>query len=230
MFQYTGNIEVFLMMLVAVALGGVIGLEREFHGSPAGLRTHILVCLGAAIIMGSSRIFEESFILRGAQSVFRIDPGRIAAGVVTGIGFLGAGAIVRSHDFVRGLTTAACIWYVAATGIVVGCGLYLPAVIVTVLGLLVLMGLNPIGHHIPKVEYGKITITSNMADGDDIETLCRQILGGCSVIIDSTGISANAETARITLTMWVHSRKLKDKSDVLKKLLSLPDILDIAWQ
>ncbi|MDX2507937.1 MAG: MgtC/SapB family protein, partial [Desulfobacterales bacterium] len=93
MFDYTGNInEVLLRLVVAAVLGGLIGLEREFHGRPAGLRTHILVCLGAAVIMDSSLIFQKVFASEGADSVFRIDPGRIAAGVVTGIGFLGAGA------------------------------------------------------------------------------------------------------------------------------------------
>ena len=98
-------------LLLAILLGGAIGLEREFRGRPAGLRTNILVCLGATMIMiGSTSMAEFSQMLSPNFRV-SVDPGRIAAGVVTGIGFLGAGAIIRFEDLVRGLTTAGCIWY-----------------------------------------------------------------------------------------------------------------------
>ena len=231
MFSYTSSTtEVFLRLLVAAVLGGLIGLEREFHGRPAGLRTHILVSLGAAIIMGSSQIFEESFMLQGADSVFRIDPGRISAGVVTGIGFLGAGAIVRSHDIVRGLTTAACIWFAAAVGIVVGCGLYLPAVIATGLGLAFLMGLDPIGHRIPKVKYGLITMIFEKGIGDDIENHCLQILREYPVVVQKSSISANAKTGEGKLIVYVRTRGLKDKHEILTRILSLPNLLQVSWQ
>jgi putative Mg2+ transporter-C (MgtC) family protein len=229
MFDYTGNInEVLLRLLVAALLGGLIGLEREFHGRPAGLRTHILVCLGAAVIMDSSLIFQEAFAPKGAESVFRIDPGRIAAGVVTGIGFLGAGAIVRSQDFVRGLTTAACIWFVAAIGIVAGCGLYVPAFIATILGLVVLMGLDPLGHHIPKVKYGQITMTADMT-ADDIESKCRLILRDFSIAVQNTAVSIDTETGQRTVTLYVRSRRIKNKYEILRKILSLPNVLHISW-
>ena len=230
MCAYTGNInEVLLRLLVAAVLGGLIGLEREFHGRPAGLRTHILVCLGAAVIMDSSQLFQEAFALKGAESVFRIDPGRIAAGVVTGIGFLGAGAIVRSHDFVRGLTTAACIWFVAAIGIVAGCGLYVPAIIATVLGLVVLMGFDPLGHRIPKVKYGQITMTADMA-ADDIESECRRILKDYPVVVQNTAVSVDTETGQRTVTVYVRSRRIKNKYEILKRMLSLPNVLHISWE
>ena len=216
--------------MVAAVLGGLIGLEREFHGRPAGLRTHILVCLGAAVIMDSSQLFQEAFALKGAESVFRIDPGRIAAGVVTGIGFLGAGVIVRSHDFVRGLTTAACIWFVAAIGIVTGCGLYLPAIIATVLGLVVLMGLDPLGHRIPKVKYGQITMTADMTTADDIESKCRRILRDYPVVVQNTAVSIDTETGQRTVTVYVRSRRIKNKYEILKRMLSLPNVLHISWE
>ena len=231
MFYYTDNInEILLRLLVAAVLGGLIGLEREFHGRPAGLRTHILVCLGAAVIMDSSQLFQEAFVPKGAESVFRIDPGRIAAGVVTGIGFLGAGAIVRSHDFVRGLTTAACIWFVAAIGIVTGCGLYLPAIIATVLGLVVLMGLDPLGHRIPKVKYGQITMTADMTTADDIESKCRRILRDYPVVVQNTAVSIDTETGQRTVTVYVRSRRIKNKYEILKRMLSLPNVLHISWE
>lgn len=91
------------------------------------------------------------------------------------------------------------------------------------------MGLDPSGHRIPKVEYGQITITSNMTSSDDIETLCCRILREYQVVVQNTGVSANAETGRRTLTIYVRSRRLEDKYEIMKKLLSLPGVLDVAW-
>jgi putative Mg2+ transporter-C (MgtC) family protein len=111
------NSTVIAQVLLAVLLSGVIGFEREMHGRSAGLRTHILVCLGATLVMVVGK-----HITFGASH----DPGRIAAGVITGIGFLGAGEIIRTQGGVHGLTTAACLWLVAALGVAVGSGLYGP--------------------------------------------------------------------------------------------------------
>lgn len=104
-----------LALILAVALGGLIGLERELHGHPAGLRTHILVCVG-------STLFTLISVQIGAVANRPADPGRIAAQIVTGIGFLGAGAIIREGASIRGLTTAASIWTTAAVGLAVGTG------------------------------------------------------------------------------------------------------------
>lgn len=112
--------QIVLRLFLATALGGIIGFEREKHNKRmAGFRTHILVSIGSALIMLISiYIFE---IYAGKAPV---DPARIAAGVVTGIGFLGAGTIIRSGESVRGLTTAASLWTVSGIGLAVGCGFY----------------------------------------------------------------------------------------------------------
>lgn len=121
------GVEQIAKILLALILGSVIGLERKRGHKPAGLRTHALVCLGATLI---------SII---SMDYFGGDPARIAAGVVTGIGFLGAGAIIAERGNVRGLTTAASLWVIAAVGLAVGAGAYILATIVTlvVLGVLV---------------------------------------------------------------------------------------------
>lgn len=108
-------------LFLAAALGGIIGFEREkHHKGMAGFRTHILVSMGSALIMlVSIYIFE---IYSGKAPV---DPARIAAGVVTGIGFLGAGTIIRSGESVKGLTTAASLWTVSGIGLAIGCGFYI---------------------------------------------------------------------------------------------------------
>ena len=133
------DLEVVLRLLLAAALSGLIGYERERHGRAAGLRTHILVCVGSALLMLTGLFLFEIYHARTS-----IDPGRIAAQVVSGIGFLGAGTILRSRASVRGLTTAASLWAVAGIGLAVGCGFYTAAVAATLLMLAVLFWLNKV--------------------------------------------------------------------------------------
>lgn len=128
-------------LLLATVLGGAIGLERELAGKPAGLRTNILICIGAALFMQLSiDVAEIGFSSDGHPYG---DTTRIAAQIVSGIGFLGAGAILHSEGAIIGLTTAATVWVVAAIGAAVGAGAYVDATGATVLIILVLIGLRP---------------------------------------------------------------------------------------
>lgn len=124
------DIEITIRLLTALGFGGLIGLEREVHGSDAGLRTHILVCLGSSLVMVVSILMASQFP--------GTDPARISAQVVSGIGFLGAGSILRSATSVRGLTTAASIWAVAGIGLAAGAGYYSSAAIASILILVTL--------------------------------------------------------------------------------------------
>ena len=123
-----------LRLLAAVAAGGLIGLERSYHGRPAGFRTHTLVCLSTCLLMLVT-VYETYWFPAIFQGRVTIDPTRLAQGIMTGIGFLGAGAILKEGLSVRGLTTAASIWITAALGILIGIGFYFPAVVATVLTL-----------------------------------------------------------------------------------------------
>lgn len=118
-------------LALAAVLGGAIGIEREIREREAGLRTHMLVAVGSALFTLVSAYGFRSFLLAGG-SVIRADPTRIAAQIVTGIGFLGAGAIIRQGLSVRGLTTAATLWVVAAIGLAAGAGYYSAALMTTV--------------------------------------------------------------------------------------------------
>ncbi len=118
--------EVILRLLLAVLLSGFIGVEREVSGRAAGFRTHILVCVGSTLVMLTALHLLDRY--RGVAS---IDPGRVAAQVVSGIGFLGAGTIIQFKDSVRGLTTAASLWAAAGIGLAVGSGFYMGAVVTT---------------------------------------------------------------------------------------------------
>jgi putative Mg2+ transporter-C (MgtC) family protein len=121
--------EIVVHLAAAWAAGSLIGLERSFHGRPAGFRTHSLVCLASALLMLITAYQGEW--LSGPLDSFRTDPTRMAQGIMTGIGFLGAGVIFKEGLTVRGLTTAASIWITAALGILYGVGFYLPAVLGT---------------------------------------------------------------------------------------------------
>ncbi len=118
-------LEITLKLLLAVALGGLIGIERESSNKPAGFRTNILICIGAAMMM----ILSE--LMLGGDEGSRSDVMRMAAGVITGIGFIGAGSIIQARGMATGLTTAATLWAVAGLGLVIGAGFYLFAAIFT---------------------------------------------------------------------------------------------------
>jgi putative Mg2+ transporter-C (MgtC) family protein len=133
-------------LALAAALGGAIGFERELRDREAGLRTHMLVCLGSAVFTIVSAYGFHEFLSSGNPSVVSFDPSRIAAQIVTGIGFLGAGAIIRQGVSVRGLTTAATLWVAAAIGLAVGSGFYSAAVLATVVTLFALYPLRIIAY------------------------------------------------------------------------------------
>lgn len=129
------HMDTLLRLILSIVLGGIIGLERELHRREAGLRTHILVCMGSTVLIIAAQKIYAGHSGAGTPG----DPGRIAAGIITGIGFLGGGAILRAHETIRGLTTAASIWLVAGLGIVIGQGLYVLAVETTMLAVFVLL-------------------------------------------------------------------------------------------
>jgi putative Mg2+ transporter-C (MgtC) family protein len=128
-----GFLDLLLRLILSFLLGGVIGIEREIHGRSAGLRTHMLVALGSALFT------VLSFELPRSLGAVNSDPTRIAAQVLTGIGFLGAGTILQGRGSVHGLTTAASIWLVAAIGMAVAAGYFRGAILASVLGLVVLV-------------------------------------------------------------------------------------------
>lgn len=120
-------LEPLLRLLLAAVMGMVVGWERERHGRAAGLRTHMLLCTGCALIMLISLHIPALFADQSAQGIVRADPGRIAGHALSGLGFLGAGTIIVLGSKVRGLTTAASVWLTAAVGLAVGAGLLVPA-------------------------------------------------------------------------------------------------------
>jgi len=127
------TIEVILKLILAIALGGLIGLEREASQKPAGFRTNILVCVGSAMMMTMATLLVQA---KGGTADTLV---RMAAGVITGVGFLGAGTIFQARGTIAGLTTASTLWLVAGLGLVIGAGYYLPALIFTALTITTLL-------------------------------------------------------------------------------------------
>jgi putative Mg2+ transporter-C (MgtC) family protein len=144
------HLDMLLRLIAALLAGACIGYERAFHGRPAGLRTHVLVCLASAVLMLVT-VYEDHWVRVPGES--RLDPTRMAQGIMTGIGFLGAGVIVKEGLNVRGLTTAASIWITAAIGVLAGVGLYLPMVFSVVLVVLVLAVFRWIEMRVPTQAY-----------------------------------------------------------------------------
>src|SRR5262245_42206148 len=142
----------------ALAAGSIIGLERSYHGRPAGFRTHALVCLASSMLMVLT-VYQDTWFEALSLDRTPIDPTRMAQGIMTGIGFLGAGVIMRERLSVRGLTTAASIWITAGIGILVGIGFYTPAMLTTALALGALAGFRWIERNVPTQSYGELVVS-----------------------------------------------------------------------
>lgn len=154
----------------------MIGLEREFREREAGLRTHLLVALGAALFTIVSAFGFRDVLTHDPNVVVRLDPSRIAAQVVSGIGFLGAGAIIRQGLSIRGLTTAATLWVVAAIGMAAGAGFYSVAVITTVIALVALWPLRYLAYHaIEHVKPEEDRVTVELREGQSLVPLLEQV-------------------------------------------------------
>lgn len=149
--------EICIRLISALVIGGMIGLERSYHGRPAGFRTHTLVCVASSLLMLVT-VYESQWFTQHAGLRVVVDPTRMAQGIMTGIGFLGAGVIMKDGLSVRGLTTAASIWITAAIGILAGVGFYFPAIAATVLTLGTLSIFRRIEAWIPSQLYSHHTI------------------------------------------------------------------------
>jgi putative Mg2+ transporter-C (MgtC) family protein len=167
------HLEMLLRLLAAVGAGAVIGYERSFHGRPAGLRTHVLVCLASSVLMLVT-VYEDHWVRIAGEA--RLDPTRMAQGIMTGIGFLGAGVIVKEGMNVRGLTTAASIWITAAIGVLAGAGLYVPMLFSVVLTVLVLAVFRWIEMRVPTQAYYYFDV-KYVREGNLSEEATRELLG-----------------------------------------------------
>ena len=172
---FMGSYELSILIKLALAAmaGGLVGLERETHGRPAGMRTNLLVAVGACTMMIISEAFYLKYGMYVGDSTLRLDPSRTAAQIITGIGFLGAGVIIKEGATVRGLTTAASLWAVAGVGMAFGMGYFVLGGISTVFIVGSLLFIKKLDPFIKKDRYLTVTVTARNRDSlyDDLEAL-----------------------------------------------------------
>jgi putative Mg2+ transporter-C (MgtC) family protein len=215
-------------ILLAVALGGIVGFERQYHGRPAGLRTHILVCLGSALITLASFGLLASEIAGGSS--IRSDPARIAAGVITGIGFLGGGVIMRTRDHVRGLTTAASIWFTAGLGVIIGLGFTTMAVTTTILEQVTLISLAYCEKFIPSFHYRDLLVTASGNNMETIEQSCRKVLKEFNVTIHDIECEFIPPHDQLKLVFHLKLRGERNNTEIIRRLSALESVNHIAWK
>ena len=218
--------EALLRLALAATLGGLIGVERELREREAGLRTHLLVALGSALFTIVGAYGFHAFLASG-QSVVRADPTRIAAQIVTGIGFLGAGAIIRQGLSVRGLTTAATLWVVAAVGLAAGAGYYSAAVVTTALVLLALYPLRIMAYRILRrfrPEDGRLLVElpAGQPPGEVIDELERTGARIESIVVSQEGDRRRLEFD-LALPRGVGAPML------VGRVADVPNVADVRW-
>lgn len=211
-----------LRLLLASFLSGLIGIEREVHGRAAGFRTHLLVGVATCLIMIVSEYFFDNYGSLSSSLAVRTDPARIAAQIVVGIGFLGAGVIIKSGRVVRGLTTAACLWLVAGVGMAIGAGLYVPAVMVTIIAMFNLLLLKQIERLIRKDKFYTLVIhASNFGMNPQNVT---DILQQNNMRIVNRKIEADSVTGKSRYEYVISTRRALDHESLIGAFLALPDI------
>ncbi len=215
-----------IRLLMAACLGGLIGLERERLLWVAGLRTHMMVCVGSALIMIVSAYGFMEVISLG-QPHIEVDVARVAAQVVSGIGFLGAGTILFREDVVRGLTTAASLWAVAAIGLAVGGGLYVAAVATTLICLVILMALKPIERFLVSFprQLTQLSITINVSKTS--HKLIKEALAKGGLHVHKIVCDENIAGDRQILKLLLRKNAKNSAATTIRYLKTMPGVLDV---
>lgn len=216
--------EIIIRLILAFILGGLIGLEREMHGRAAGLRTHMLVSLGSALIMLTSM---HIFYLY--HRITAIDPVRIAAGVITGIGFLGAGTIIRFRASVRGLTTAASIWAVAGIGIAIGSGFYLGAYTATALVLIVLFLLTKLERALVRKDWYKVMAVETKGHAQQLQDM-RSVLSEHKAEIRDFQIKKNPESSNVIVELNLKLVTDRHDDQILTDIMRINGVERAGWE
>ncbi len=215
--------ELFIRLVLALILGGLIGLEREAHGRAAGLRTHILVCLGSCLIMFTSIHIYEVY-----KGLAQVDPSRIAAQVVSGIGFLGAGTILRFRASVRGLTTAASLWTVAGLGLAVGSGSYKAAYFTTILALVTLALLNRLEKSWLRRDWYKSIEVETTGEAKQMADI-RRVLGDYDIEIRDFDI-VRSEENKVILKLSLKLLTNRYSDEILHQIMRINGVYKVRWE
>ena len=215
---------ILVRVLAAVAVGAVIGFERTFHGRPAGFRTHALVCAASAILMLVT-VYQDEWMTVVPKDAIRTDPTRMAQGIMTGIGFLGAGVIFKEGLTVRGLTTAASIWITAAIGILLGIGFHFAAGVGTVATLAILSAFRFVEHRLPAEFYAHHTLTFERGAVMTEDEL-RRMAGEHGFTIANLSYHLRDGGRRFEYGMVIKSRDPRNADALSRHLSKRPEVLE----
>ena len=220
LFSQELTIEVMLLRLaISLVIGAVVGMEREYRDQPAGFRTHTLISIGATLLMFVSVAVPD---WHGAG-----DPSRIAAQVVSGIGFLGAGAIIKFGADIRGLTTAASVWAVAAIGLGIGAGLYLPSLIAAILIVVVLWILNKLEKALFRQRLVKVLVIESEGTGPD-GSVVQQTIAGFGMRIRTVDLEYRPMEPFTGLRYIVYAPRMLRFERLIEELGQLPGVTRIS--
>ncbi len=208
----------------AVVMGGLIGLERSFHGRPAGFRTHALVCLASTLLMVVT-VHQGEWMTGVPLDAIRTDPTRMAQGIMTGIGFLGAGVIFKEGLSVRGLTTAASIWVTAAIGVLVGIGFYFVAGLGLVATLVILSLFRFLENKLPSEFYAHHTLSFERNSVMSEETL-RELIGRHGFTVANLSYRLSDHGSIFEYRMVIRSRDPGAAETLASELRTLPEVIE----
>ena len=213
------NVDFMLRLLVAGILGAIIGLDREYRAKEAGYRTHFLVSLGSALIMIVSQYGFQEIIKENSVT---LDPSRVAAQVVSGIGFIGAGTIILQKQIVRGLTTAAGIWATAGIGLAVGAGMYAIGIATTVL---TLIGLELLSYIFKSVGMKSSMIAFSTNNKDTLKHIADRFNSKDYMIVSYEMQTLHpGEMESYQVTMVIKSKRNNDEGHLLSLMQNFPDV------
>ncbi|MCL5023945.1 MAG: MgtC/SapB family protein [Nitrospirae bacterium] len=215
--------EIIMRLLIGAIFGGIIGFERSTHGRPAGFRTHLLVCVASVLIMIVSEYYYYLSLID--PSYIRIDPVRLAAGAVTGVGFLGAGVIIKTGLSVQGLTTAACLWVVSAIGLAVGSGLYIAGTVGFVITYLSLWLLRMIEDRMPRLSYKFLHVVMH---GEGDEEAVTSVVGKHNSTISNINYERDLEKEECVFDITIASRDRLSAGRILREISSVQNVKKVA--
>jgi putative Mg2+ transporter-C (MgtC) family protein len=209
-------------LLFSLIAGGLVGLNRERHKQPAGFRTHILICVGATLLMMLSIYIPQTYF-----DFKNGDPGRIAAQVVSGIGFLGAGAIIRLGTNVRGITTAASIWLISAVGLTIGAGLYTISFVTVVIALFTLIILERVEHRFfppTMLKTFSLIFNDNNYPGEAIKTIFKK----AKISISDYSVDIHNNSDKLTkVSIIVKIPETTNLSGVISDINALANVISL---
>jgi len=208
---------------LAMLAGGIIGLERAMHGREAGFRTHALVCVSSSLLM-VLMVYQWELVPKEFLDTVRADPSRMAQGIMTGIGFLGAGVIIKEGLTVRGLTTAASIWMTASIGIVIGMGLFFPAMLATIITVVTLSVFRWFESRIPAHMYAKFTVRFIRGESHADEEALRALISQHNILSFESSYRLIDEGKSFEYEMTIRTRDKLNFRNLAQSLMDMNEV------